>query len=218
MLHYFSGICLHQPSLLLILYERSELTDILAPQDGSQLHIPSNPVADRRQQTTSDVRPSHLQHQPSRVASSIGRHATARPEYADQTRPMQNRNNTATTRMRRTGTSGTARTNQTGGLLDASDRAEKKQEQTVDIDNEYFALNPWYSQQKAKPVFGLAAPLPRTVRKGMWWGRGDLRKSLHKVDDEQDEDGLAQHDALDFQKDAGQSQAFHTTSEMKVSG
>jgi aquaglyceroporin related protein len=105
--------------------------------------------------------------------------------------------------MRRTGTSGTARTNQTGGLLDASDRAEKKQEQTVDIDNEYFALNPWYNQQKAKPVFGLAAPLPRTVRKGMWWGRGDLRKSLYKVEEDQDDAGVDRHDGLDFQKEAG---------------
>jgi len=218
MLHYFSGICLHQPSLLLILYERSELTDILAPQDGSQLHIPSNPVADRRQQTTSDVRPPQVQHQASGTGSDIGRFTTEQPGDPDQTRPKPNRNTTAATRMRRTGTSGTTRTNQTGGLLDASDRAEKKQEQTVDIDNEYFALNPWYNQQKAKPVFGLAAPLPRTVRKGMWWGRGDLRKSLYKVDEEQDEDGIDQHDALDFQKEAGQSQACHTRFETKSSG
>lgn len=96
------------------------------------------------------------------------------------------------------GTNRTNRTNQTGGLIDAGERAERKQEPTVDIENDYFTLNPWYNQQKAKPVFGLAAPLPRTVRKGMWWGRGDLKKSLYKVDEEQNSDGI---DALDFQKD-----------------
>jgi aquaglyceroporin related protein len=104
--------------------------------------------------------------------------------------------------MRRTGTSAT---NNTWNLNDAGDRAEKKQDQTVDIDNDYFALNPWYNQQKAKPVFGLAAPLPRTVRKGMWWGRGDLRESLYKVDEQQDDVGVDRHDALDFQKEAGKS-------------
>lgn len=115
--------------------------------------------------------------------------------------------NSATTRMRRTGTSAS---NKTWGLHDAGDRAEKKQEQTVDVDNEYFALNPWYNQQKEKPVFGLAAPLPRTVRKGMWWGRGDLRKSLYKVDEQQDDVGVDRQDALDFQTDNGQSTACET--------
>lgn len=106
--------------------------------------------------------------------------------------------------MRRIGTSTTVRTDHTGGLLDANERAEKKQEQTVDIDNEYFALNPWYNQQKVRPVFGLAAPLPRTVRKGMWWGRGDLKKSLYKVDEDQDDAGVDRQDALDFHKDTGE--------------
>jgi aquaglyceroporin related protein len=106
-------------------------------------------------------------------------------------------------RMRRTGTTGTTRTNQTGGLLDASERAGKKTEQTTDIDNEYFALNPWYNQQKEKPVFGMASPLPRTVRRGMYWGKG--RKSLYKVDEdeEQNKDGVDRHDGLEFQKDLG---------------
>jgi aquaglyceroporin related protein len=101
------------------------------------------------------------------------------------------------------GTNRTNRTN-TGGLTDAGDRVERIQEPTVDIQDDYFTLNPWYNQQKAKPVFGLAAPLPRTVRKGMWWGRGDMKKSLYKVDeDEQDADGIDRNDALDFQKDIG---------------
>jgi aquaglyceroporin related protein len=111
-------------------------------------------------------------------------------------------------KLRRTGTSRTNQTNitnRTGGLINANERAEKKQEQTVDIDNGYFALNPWYNQQKKKPVFGLASPLPRTVRRGMWWGRGDLKKSMYKVDEQQDDDGVERHDALDYPKEDGKS-------------
>lgn len=74
-------------------------------------------------------------------------------------------------------------------------RPEKKQQQVVDVDNDYFTLNPWYNEQKQKPVFGLGAPLPRTVRRGMWWGRGDLRKSLYKIDED---DGISRQDGLDF--------------------
>jgi aquaglyceroporin related protein len=76
-------------------------------------------------------------------------------------------------------------------------RPEKKQRQTVDVDNDYFALNPWYNEQKSKPVFGLGAPLPHTVRHGMWWGRGDLRKSLYKVDEDQE------GEAVDFKDGQG---------------
>jgi aquaglyceroporin related protein len=107
--------------------------------------------------------------------------------------------------MRRTGTSRTNQTNTTGSLIDASERAEKKQEQTVDVDNEYFALNPWYNQQKEKPIFGLASPLPRTVRKGMFWGKGGMKNSLYKVDEQQDNDGVERQDGLDFQKEIGKS-------------
>ena len=113
-------------------------------------------------------------------------------------------------RMRRRGsnrTNLTAHTNE-----DPSQRAEKKQEQTVDIDNEYFALNPWYNQQKEKPVFGLAAPLPRTVRRGMLWGKGDLAKSLYKVEDNANVDGVERNDGLDFDKRKGQSEPFKCTS------
>jgi aquaglyceroporin related protein len=112
--------------------------------------------------------------------------------------------------LRRTGTSRTNQTNNTnhtnltGTLYNANERAEKKQEQTVDIENEYFTLNPWYNQQKKKPVFGLASPLPRTVRRGMWWGRGDLRKSIDHSNQEQDDDGVDRHDALDFPKEDGE--------------
>jgi len=81
-------------------------------------------------------------------------------------------------------------------------RPEKKQQQTVDIENDYFTLNPWYNEQKAKPVFGLGAPLPRTVRRGMWWGRGDMRKSLYKVEDD-DPDGVARQDGLHFDDNKG---------------
>lgn len=103
----------------------------------------------------------------------------------------------------------TNRTNLTNHMNeDPNQRAEKKQEQTVDIDNEYFALNPWYNQQKDKPVFGLAAPLPRTVRRGMWWGRGDLRNSLYKVEDDPNDDGVDRNDGLDFEKRKGQSGSF----------
>ncbi|OAL42943.1 aquaporin-like protein [Pyrenochaeta sp. DS3sAY3a] len=89
-------------------------------------------------------------------------------------------------------------------------RSEKKQEQTVDIDNDYFALNPWYNQQKSKPVYGLAAPLPHSVRKGMWWGRGDLRKSLYKADEDKDEDGIDRHDKLEDISERGESDASST--------
>ncbi|KAF2131301.1 glycerol uptake facilitator protein [Dothidotthia symphoricarpi CBS 119687] len=91
-------------------------------------------------------------------------------------------------------------TTQTNGTQDSHYRAEKKQEQMIDVDNDYFALNPWYNQQKDKPVFGLAAPLPHTLRKGMWWGKGDLRKSLYKVDEEKNDDGVARQDGLDFEE------------------
>ncbi|EMD91285.1 hypothetical protein COCC4DRAFT_161873 [Bipolaris maydis ATCC 48331] len=74
-------------------------------------------------------------------------------------------------------------------------RPEKKQQQVVEVDNDYFTLNPWYNEQKQKPVFGLGAPLPRTVRPGMWWGRGDLRKSLYKIDQG---DGVSRQDGLHF--------------------
>lgn len=83
-----------------------------------------------------------------------------------------------------------------------SRRPEKKQQQVVDVDNDYFALNPWYNEQKQKPVFGLGAPLPRTVRRGMWWGRGDLRKSLYKIDND---DGVSRQDGLDFNDGKGSS-------------
>jgi aquaglyceroporin related protein len=82
-------------------------------------------------------------------------------------------------------------------------RPEKEQRQTVDVDDDYFRLNPWYNEQKSKPVFGLGAPLPRTVRRGMWWGRGDLRRSPYKADKEQDDDGVGRQDGLAFEDRKG---------------
>lgn len=177
------------------------------------LSNPSRSMANRRQQTEADFRPPPLQ-QNNSTASSLRLHASNNRQ-ANQTssRPNPQSFNSTPGRMRRTGTSRTNQTNTTSGsLIDAGERAEKEQKQTVDVDNEYFALNPWYNQQKMKPVFGLASPLPRTVRKGMWWGRGDLKKSLYKVDEGQDEpeqgkaddDGIDRTDALDFHKDVGQ--------------
>lgn len=119
-------------------------------------------------------------------------------------RPENDRNDTAPIRMRRSGTATTGGTLNTLSNQDPSTRAEKKQDQTVEVDNEYFTLNPWYNQQKEKPVFGLASPLPRTVRRGMWWGRGDLRKSLYKID-EGNNDGIDRHDALELDKSQGES-------------
>ncbi|KAF2029438.1 aquaporin-like protein [Setomelanomma holmii] len=148
-----------------------------AMHNGAQLQLPSNPMTGRRQQTTADFRPPQLRHL----------HSLAAP-----------------TRLRRNGTNRTNLTSHTGrtvGLTNTSDRAEKKQEQTVDIENDYFALNPWYNQQKDKPVFGLGAPIPRTVRRGMWWGRRDLRNSPQKVGETHDEGGMDRQDGVDFDKD-----------------
>jgi aquaglyceroporin related protein len=160
-------------------------------------------MAGRRQNTTADFRPPPLNQEAS-TASSLGRYNSARPGNQTSIRPDTARTDTAPTRMRRTGTSRTNQTQRTtGGLTDAGDRAEKKQGQTVDVANDYFALNPWYNKQKDKPVFGLAAPLPRTVRKGMFWGKEGAKKSLYKVDEPENRDGVERHDGLDFQKNLG---------------
>ncbi|KAH7413989.1 aquaporin-like protein [Phaeosphaeria sp. MPI-PUGE-AT-0046c] len=179
------------------------------PNDFSNhlsLSKPSRFMANRRQQTEADFRPPPLQ-QNNSTASSLRLHGFNRQATQTSSRPNPDRFNSTPGRMRRTGTSRTNQTNTTGSLIDAGERAEREPKQTVEVDNEYSALNPWYNQQKAKPVFGLASPLPRTVRKGMWWGRGDLKKSLYKVDEGQDNegqkhnDGIDRTDALDFHKD-----------------
>ncbi|KAF1840649.1 aquaporin-like protein [Cucurbitaria berberidis CBS 394.84] len=157
--------------------------------NGTNQQPPNNSMAGRRQQTTTDFRPPRLYHNSS-TASSMGRYANARVVESNQSRPGPERSHTARTNF----------TNQTDMTEDPNHRAERKPEQTVDVENEYFALNPWYNQQKDKPVFGLAAPLPRTVRRGMWRGKGDLRKSLYKVEEDQDNDGVARNDGLDFEK------------------
>ncbi|RMZ69223.1 glycerol uptake facilitator [Pyrenophora seminiperda CCB06] len=153
---------------------------------------PGNLAAEQRQQTTT-TRPSNLQQNHSH-APSIARFDTARL----QSRPQNERSNTAGTGMSRLGTirNTASRATRENITQEPPRRPEKKQEQTVDIENDYFTLNPWYNEQKAKPVFGLGAPLPRTVRRGMWWGRGDLRDTLYKVDE--DTDGIARQDGLKF--------------------
>lgn len=159
-------------------------------------------MAGRRQQTTSDFRPSPIEKAPS-SASSIGRYATAKMASSSRSRPDPDRNNTAPSRIHRLNSSRTARTNTNLHNVEQHlTRPEKKLDQTVEIEDDYFRLNPWYNQQKDKPVFGLASPLPRTVRRGMWWGRGDLRRQLEDVE-ENDEDGIARHDGLDFAKAKG---------------
>ncbi|KAH7095529.1 aquaporin-like protein [Paraphoma chrysanthemicola] len=170
-------------------------------QDTAPWELPSNPFAGRRQQTTADFRPPRLEHQGSSAALSIGRYATTHVRNTNSTRPGPDRNLTAPSRLRRNGTTRTNRTGHSASLVNTNDRAEKKQEQTVDVENDYFALNPWYNQQKDKPVFGLAAPLPRTVRRGMWWGRSGVRRALDDVNEGNDEDGIDRNDGLDFSKD-----------------
>ncbi|KAI4912395.1 uncharacterized protein J4E92_010025 [Alternaria infectoria] len=151
-----------------------------------------------RQQPTATRMPSGLAQSRSN-APSIGRLDTARLE----SRPENERANTTATGMtqmgtiRNTPTARKSRATRENVRQEPPRRPEKKQQQTVDVENDYFSLNPWYNEQKSKPVFGLGAPLPRTVRKGMWWGRGDLRKSLYRVD-EGDADGIARQDGLGF--------------------
>jgi aquaglyceroporin related protein, other eukaryote len=153
-------------------------------------------MAARRHQTTADFRPPRLDHSPS-TATSIGRYATARLDGNAQPPPGPERNNSAPMRPRLSHrnnqtnftnnthfTNASKLTHPTNAAEDPGSRVEKKQEQGVDVANEYFALNPWYNQQKEKPVFGLAQPLPRTVRRGMLWGRSDQHKNVKKGNEE----------------------------------
>lgn len=138
----------------------------------------------------------------------MGRYTATRANSSKQPRPGPGRTSTVPTKTFRMGSSRSASTNwrdQGGITRDPPQRPERTQEQKVDIANEYFALNPWYNQQKDKPVFGLSAPLPRTVRKGMWWGRGNLQKSLENVNEERnDDDGIARQDGLDYDHSKGE--------------
>ncbi|KAJ4336513.1 hypothetical protein N0V87_005377 [Didymella glomerata] len=82
-------------------------------------------------------------------------------------------------------------------------RLEKKQQQLVDVEHEYFRLNPWYNQQKEKPVFGLGQPLPHTMRRGMWWGKSDLKQRMEELQSEQEDlqKGIDARDGLDMAKE-----------------
>jgi aquaglyceroporin related protein len=95
-------------------------------------------------------------------------------------------------------------TNQTAGTSDTQ-RLAKKQQQLVDVENEYLKLNPWYNQQKDKPVFGLGQPLPHTMRRGMWWGKNDLRKKMEELQAEEQDlrQGIEARDGLDIAKEKG---------------
>ncbi len=71
--------------------------------------------------------------------------------------------------------------------------------------DESLKLNPWYNQQKEKPVFGLGQPLPHTMRRGMWWGKSDLRKRMEelKAEERDLQEGITAHEVLDFAKEKG---------------
>lgn len=64
----------------------------------------------------------------------------------------------------------------------------KKPDESFYVDNDYYALNPWYDQEPNRPLFGLGRPFPRTVRPGMLWGRRGLRGSMYRVEGPQRED------------------------------
>jgi aquaglyceroporin related protein len=93
---------------------------------------------------------------------------------------MAARKPTAPYAMSRNDTNQTQRTS-------ATQRLERTQQQTVDVEQEYMALNPWYNEQKDKPVFGLGQPLPHTTRRGMWWGRGDIKKKLENLREQENQ-------------------------------
>ncbi|KAJ4362778.1 hypothetical protein N0V95_001270 [Ascochyta clinopodiicola] len=127
---------------------------------------------------------------------------------AHDSRLAAKRNDTRRSNMER------SQTNQTAGTSDTQ-RLEKKQQQLVDVENEYFRLNPWYNQQKEKPVFGLGQPLPHTMRRGMWWGKSDLKKRLDdlKAEEEDLQAGIDARDGLDIAKDKeleNDSEGSHT--------
>jgi hypothetical protein len=50
-------------------------------------------------------------------------------------------------------------------------------QQGINIEDQYYTYNPWHDEGPEKPVFGLAKPLPRTVRSGMIWGREEAQKN-----------------------------------------
>ncbi|KAF1936312.1 aquaporin-like protein, partial [Clathrospora elynae] len=173
--------------------------------EGPTSSRPNTATTERIPQSTVDVRPSNLQHNSS-IRPIVGRDETARMGESYRPRPQHERNGTTSTGTNRMGSTRTVWTNRStrnNVNQEPHRRPEKKQRQIVDVENDYFALNPWYNEQKPKPVFGLGAPLPRTVRRGMWWGRGDMHKSLYTIDDEKDEDGVDRQDGIKFDDGKG---------------
>lgn len=153
-------------------------------------------------QTSSEQRlNSQSQRPPPRSArganteTSIARIATS---GLDTPHSLTQTNNQRPLTMERSATNGTA------GTSDVQ-RLEKKQQQLVDVENEYFRLNPWYNQQKEKPVFGLGQPLPHTMRRGMWWGKSDLKQRMEELQAEEEDlqKGIDARDGLDMGKEKG---------------
>ncbi|KAF1972959.1 aquaporin-like protein [Bimuria novae-zelandiae CBS 107.79] len=65
---------------------------------------------------------------------------------------------------------------------------EKKYEDRFYVDDNYYALNPWYEREPPRPLYGLGRPFPRTVRPGMLWGRkqdGDQEHGWKEQDEGQ---------------------------------
>ena len=133
------------------------------------------------------------------TGTSIGRISTSGFNTPRDPRPPAYRGDTRPFTMERSETNQTARTSDT-------QRLEKKQQQLVDVENEYFKLNPWYNQQKEKPVFGLGQPLPHTMRRGMWWGKSDLKKKMEDLEAEKNDlqEGIAARDGLEIAKERGE--------------
>ncbi|KAL6168922.1 hypothetical protein ACJQWK_05288 [Exserohilum turcicum] len=162
-------------------------------QQASSHQRPGNLANELRRQTATSVASTNLQQRRSN-APSMRRLDTVHLAP----RPQNGRNHT-TASMAPIGTVTNTPTNHAtreNVRQEPLRRPEKKQQQTVDVENDYFTLNPWYNEQNPKPVFGLGAPLPRTVRRGMWWGRGDMRQSLYKIDDQ--DGGIDHQDAVNL--------------------
>ena len=81
----------------------------------------------------------------------------------DRSRPSYDRTGTAAQAASRWGTAGTHATMHDGSSTIRRQRTEKKQEQTIPTENEYYTLNPWHNQPSEQPIFGLVS-----IRKFNW--------------------------------------------------
>jgi aquaglyceroporin related protein len=137
-----------------------------------------------------DSKPQRPRPYSTATGSSIRNCSTSHLGQLNSFRPQSERYNTALSNLCQMDTT------HTNGASNIKQRLEKAQQQVIDIENEYFALNPWYNEQKEKPVFGLGQPLPHTIRRGMTWGRGDLKK----LKEEEEDHGIDKRDGLDHEK------------------